>query len=540
MPTVTGVFKDTCHDLEKELSPLVERVVSAPEEVPLQEIEEAVLQGLVLVARGLTERLCAVEASEGPQQVPSREQPGAWLDDKGLKDRTVLTSFGPVTYSRRYYRNASLDESRWPRDEELGLVPREKLSPCLQELATYLSTVTCSYDQGVQVLARLRGVDLEYKQAQREVLRVAGELEEAEDARIAEVFSEEANPDLPWEGVEWMVVGTDGITVPHCAGEDMEIKVGRVDVAAFLELPAEPRRARRLRERQEKEGSKRRRETRSLPAHSVEPPALGPAELHPSNRREALAGFKESQEQQEYGATSKLVKRSLQRAFPDRRRPRLQRSTEQSTYRATARLGSERIGQLLWLAAKDRGLGANTRVVYLSDGGLWCRTVAETHFPQAVKILDVFHLARHVIRAANALHRAGSAECERWRETVLVEILRGDLPAVLEALQTVTYTSQAKREAVRLLVGYLKANADRLDYPTYVEAGYPVGSGLIEGACRHVIGERMKGSGKRWDDDGADAIARLRALECGGEWEATFRNRREARRSPPPPLRRVA
>lgn len=530
MPTVAGVLKDTCHDLERELSPLVERVVSAPEEVPLQEIEEAVLRGLVLVARGLTERLCAVEASESPQQVPSREQSGAWLDDKGLKDRTVLTSFGPVTYSRRYYRNASLNESRWPRDEELGLVPREKLSPCLQELATYLSTVTCSYDQGVQVLARLRGVDLEYKQAQREVLRVAAELEEAEDARIAEVFSEEANPDLPWEGVEWMVVGTDGITVPHCAGEDMEIKVGRVDVAAFLELPAEPRRARRLRERQEKEGSRRRKGTRSLPSG-----------LRPSDRREALAGFKESQEQQEYGATSKLVKRALQRAFPDRHRcPRLQPSTAQSTYRATARLGSERIGQLLWLAAKDRGLGANTRVVYLSDGGTWCRTVAETHFPQAVKILDVFHLARHVIRAANTLHRPGSTECERWRETVLVGILRGDLPAVLEALRTVTYTSQAKREAVRLLVGYLEANADRLDYPTYVQAGYPVGSGLIEGACRHVIGERMKGSGKRWDDDGADAIARLRALECGGEWEVTFRNRRETRRKPPPPLRRVA
>lgn len=56
----------------------------------------------------------------------------------------------------------------------------------------------------------------------------------------------------------------------------------------------------------------------------------------------------------------------------------------------------------------------------------------------------------------------------------------------------------------------------------YIKKGYPISSAMIEGTCRHVIGSRMKGFGRRWEDDGADAMACMRALFCGGEWDEFF------------------
>ena len=79
-----------------------------------------------------------------------------------------------------------------------------------------------------------------------------------------------------------------------------------------------------------------------------------------------------------------------------------------------------------------------------------------------------------------------------------------------------------------------------MNYPEYIARGYPISSAIAEGACRHVIGTRMKGSGRRWDDDGADAMARLRAIKCSGRWASTFAKRQQARIDAARELRRAA
>ena len=79
-----------------------------------------------------------------------------------------------------------------------------------------------------------------------------------------------------------------------------------------------------------------------------------------------------------------------------------------------------------------------------------------------------------------------------------------------------------------------------MDYPRYIREGYPISSAPEEGACRHVIGTRMKGSGRRWDDDGADAMARLRAAHCSGMWEALHQQRQQERLLNLRELRRAA
>jgi len=514
MPTASGILHRIRDLFEEELRPLILQVHAHPEALSLVEMEDKTMQGLVVVGRELLGLLAGC-LGPTPLAVPSRKDPEAVLPRRGLKERTILTTFGEIKFSRPYYHDKELQESRWPRDEQLGLRPREKFSPRLQEVVAYLSTVTHSYDQAAQVLSRLRGVEIAYKQAQREVLRIGEEIEKEADARIQEAFPKKANPKLPWEGVATMVIGCDGITTPHCAGSDMEIKVGRVDVVA---LQAPPSSSGRQHKRQ-----KRRRAGRET--------------ARDEKRQEQLSDLKDSREQREYQAASRLVEDVLKEAFPERRdKPRMAKTSERSTYRATARLGVETIGRLLWLAAKDRGLGVNTKVIFLSDGGGWCRTVAETNFPGACLILDIFHLARHVIALANALHTPESQTNREWRYKVLLALATGNAGAVLDTLESVEFSSQRQQEEAQKFVAYVKANRDRMNYPEYAKAGYPLGSGIIEGACRHVIGDRMKGSGRHWDDDGGDAMARLRAIECSQEWDETFKRRFQARQSGGPAL----
>jgi hypothetical protein len=203
-------------------------------------------------------------------------------------------------------------------------------------------------------------------------------------------------------------------------------------------------------------------------------------------------------------------------------------------------LGALNFGRSLWLAAQRLGVELTALILFVADGGKWCWDICETHFSNAVQILDIFHVARHVIAAANVLLGTRSGEAKRWRKRILVQILGGRVEDVIRELEGLDYVDEAKRKARKSLLTYLANNRARMDYPSYIEKGYPISSAMAEGACRHVIGTRMKGSGRRWDDDGGDAMARLRALKCSGQWKNHFRRRQEARRQAVEELRRVA
>jgi hypothetical protein len=247
-------------------------------------------------------------------------------------------------------------------------------------------------------------------------------------------------------------------------------------------------------------------------------------------RQQELKRLKESQEQRDYGCASDVVIEALKKAAPKRsKQPMYRQSTEKSTYRATSRLGTDALGRSLWHAAEGLGLSISPLVLFLADGSKWCWNLCETHFPGAIQILDVFHLARHVVEAANALFGERSPEAEAWRHEIMVGLLRGKAPEILSDLGRLSYTSQKKRKAKEDLRRYITNNIDRMDYPTYIASYYPISSALIEGACRHVIGQRMKGCGRRWDEEGAEAMARLRAIFCSGTWDAEMGRRKKKR-----------
>lgn len=510
-------------------SSLMGGILEASEEFPEQwtcgkfevEIWKVLMQlGAFLLARVLGTRMGYQGTS-----VPGHSDVGKGahrLKYKGRKKRWITTVFGKLFYWRAYYRHTKLKDSRWPRDEELGLAPREPLSPELQKKVALLSTVTESYDQATETLKEFLPVDLQYKQAQRECMKLGAEMEKSVQEKVQEVFEQHQQPvDPAIQPPEAVLVVCDGITVPHCAGEDMEIKVARIDVAALQPPPAKSTKKRILKPRN---GVKKKK-----------------SQGDNQERQKELVDLKESREQREYKDASKLVEECVREVAPGRNQASMYRkTTENSTYVATSRLGAENFGRCMWLAAQQLGVELTALVLFLADGSKWCWEICKENFPNAVQILDIFHVARHVIEAANALWGTRSAEAKAWRKRILVQILRGEVGAVIRELEVLDFIEESKRKARQALLTYLHNNQGRMDYPTYIQKGYPISSAMAEGACRHVIGTRMKGSGRRWDDDGGDAMARLRALKCGGRWNDHFERRQAARRAAVSELKKAA
>ncbi len=174
-------------------------------------------------------------------------------------------------------------------------------------------------------------------------------------------------------------------------------------------------------------------------------------------------------------------------------------------------------------------VGMDTAGVWigLSDGGSGLDDFFRVYFPRAVLILDFYHAAGHLAELARAWGGDAAAVAGRldgWCHTMKHEGGAAVL-VELEAFDRAGRDADAL-ERYRLVTGYVRRNAYRMDYPSYREAGWQIGSGSMESGCKAVVCQRLCGTGMRWGSDGADAVCHLRALFRSerGQWEA-FWNR---------------
>jgi hypothetical protein len=162
--------------------------------------------------------------------------------------------------------------------------------------------------------------------------------------------------------------------------------------------------------------------------------------------------------------------------------------------------------------------------VALSDGGSGLEDFLRDNFGRVdAVILDFWHAAEYLGGLAKALHPGQEAEAGAWRSTWCARLKGEGGAAVLTALRGLDLKGKGKaaRETQAEVVGYFAGQAHRMDYPAYLAKGWQIGSGPVESACKTVVGLRMKGGGMRWGEDGADAVAHLRALFRSekGQWE---------------------
>jgi hypothetical protein len=135
-------------------------------------------------------------------------------------------------------------------------------------------------------------------------------------------------------------------------------------------------------------------------------------------------------------------------------------------------------------------------------------------------ICDLIHVTEYLWDAAWALFPEASPDAAPWVRARTAEILDGRAPAVAAALRHAAASlGKAKRKTAARTAGYLEAKTPWLDYPAALAAGWPIATGVIEGACRYLVKDRMDITGARWGTDTAEAILKLRALLANGDFE---------------------
>jgi len=147
-----------------------------------------------------------------------------------------------------------------------------------------------------------------------------------------------------------------------------------------------------------------------------------------------------------------------------------------------------------------------------------------------VGILDLYHAMEYLWKAAYCFHGEGSAEAKDFVGNRLIRMLEGKIGYVIGGLKqmaTKQGLSQYKKKELAKAIQYFHNNRSRMKYNEYLKQGYPIGSGVVEGACRHLVKDRMELTGMRWSVPGAQAILKLRAVSINGDWEEFQHDLRE-------------
>lgn len=398
--------------------------------------------------------------------------------------RTYRSVFGDFQITRFVYavRQGQKIELE-PTDQQLGL-PESDFSYLLQEWGQLLG-VEHAWGKVMELLQHILGIPVCVDSLERTNRKMA---------EIVEPFREQLSPPDPEEEGEILVATVDNKGVP-------------------IRRPAEgpPPGARR------KKGEKA------------------------NKKRHATLGGVYSVDRKQ--RTPEDVVAALFRERPRRRRREaVDPQARQKRFRATLSDPERNInGQtetFLWLAeevACRRRRGQP--LVYLTDGQRSLQTDRMLHLdqPDVVEIIDLLHVVPRLWEAAYLFHPEGSRQAQAFVRPRLLRILQGDARGVITGLRRMGTTHKlraAKRKTLRTICLFLEKNLPRMHYDQYLAAGYPIATGVIEGACRHVIKDRLERAGMRWIVAGAQAMLDLRTTWINGHWHKfqTFRINRERQR----------
>ena len=188
---------------------------------------------------------------------------------------------------------------------------------------------------------------------------------------------------------------------------------------------------------------------------------------------------------------------------------------------------AERFGPRLRRWAGRLGIRDASEITVLADGAEWIRNQARRQLPGAGQLLDIFHASEHLSGCAKVLYGEGAAQAKAWldagRQAVLAEGAAG-VQSHLAAARAQT-RSAAKRAALADAASYFERRAELLGYAERLARGQSIGSGLVEGACKQVIGRRMKQTGARWRVRRANRMATLCCAFHGDAWNPYWQHR---------------
>ncbi len=181
---------------------------------------------------------------------------------------------------------------------------------------------------------------------------------------------------------------------------------------------------------------------------------------------------------------------------------------------------AEEFGKLLWATGCALNADLSPELIFLGDGAIWIWNLVGKYYPQAVQIVDWFHAEEHLEGVAAA---AFSDPIERtaWLEPVTQALWDGQVEDVILACQSLAASCLKASQAAN----YFANNMERMRYDRFRAAGYMIGSGTIESACKQIVSHRLALPGAQWEVEGAVFTAKARASWLSGTWSSLCHTR---------------
>lgn len=138
-------------------------------------------------------------------------------------------------------------------------------------------------------------------------------------------------------------------------------------------------------------------------------------------------------------------------------------------------------------------------------------------------VIDIIHVEEYVWKAANIILGHNSTLRLNWVENALLDLLLSKTDKFIDQLkdnQNKTSLSDAKAETLASIITYFENHKHKMDYANYLSKGLPISTAIVEGTCKHLVKDRMEGSGMRWEPKGAQNMMDMRAVKINHDWEA--------------------
>jgi hypothetical protein len=454
--TMSSNSTQMIHQLRADFERLL-ALVTSPEahSATIDQMERSLFRQVLRLGYRLLQ-LFVMARVEAESHAPLLRSDGTMLPYHSQQPRGYFSIFGKLTFERACFY-AQGQGGQCPLDEALSL-PERCYSDLLMESAELLG-VEGAYSKGLRTVARLLGLNLS---------ELALETSVAEHSQTVKAYYAQKAPVPGVEEGPILVAQADGKGVPMVRRETADLK---------------PRRGK---------GDKktRKKEAIATAVYTIEPYCRTPQDV---------------------------INALFKKGDPPPGRP----APQHKQVFASMRGKEQAIKRLASWVRRREGEHIRERVA-LTDGAEPLQRHVLAKLPGFTLILDIIHVDEHLWKAGTAIYGETDPHRAEWVEAQMLDILSSRSDQVIQRLEDKAATLQRSSQAAKALRGvanYLRRNQPYMDYAEYLRRGWPIGTGVIEGTCRHLVKDRMELSGMRWTLSGAGALLALRAVNENGDWD---------------------
>ncbi len=419
------------------------------------EVERTLFRRLLAMGAVLLRLFFVTRAAVRPAE-PVCSPEGTRLKYHDLRPTTYYSVFGKLSFDRHAY-TAPGQSMVYPLDARLSL-PERCYSELLREWMSY-GTTDESYRESRSMLERILGHPLSLGAIETTVVETAVDVASYYEQLPARAISTHTDTIL--------VVQADGKGVPMLEPVSASARRGKGHPTGTKEAVV-------------------------TVLYTIAPYVRTPAEV-----------------------VAALLKEELPQEFTTRPQP------VGKQVRATLEGKAVALTRLTESASQRDGAHIEHRVA-LTDGAEALQERLKEHLPGYTLGLDIIHATEYLWDAANALLGEQHPERTAWVRERLMQLLEGKVNAVIVGLEqaaTDSALTPTQRKALERTAGYYRRNEGYMRYDEYLWRGWPIGTGVVEGACGHLVKDRMQQAGMRWTKTDAQAVLDLRAVRLNGDWD---------------------